>query len=117
MAETPRISDLLDHAERLGDATTFAEQIHAFVGHSQFFADLSRDDVSELCEHMQVVRAGPRQLLIQEGTVVCGLLSRDDMLRIVADNPSLGAKILIKLVTMLSQRLRHTGAQLLQYMK
>ena len=175
MAETPRVSDrhLLDHAEKLGDATTFAEQIHAFVGHSQFFADLSRDDVSELCRHMRVVRAGPRQLLIQEGTVgdymlliiegevdifktshrgeqqrmtsapagrtlgemsmidgeprfatcisvgtvVCGVLSRDDMLRIVADNPSLGAKILIKLVTMLSQRLRQTSAQLMQYLK
>lgn len=45
-----------------------------------------------------------------------GVLSRDDMVRIILEKPSLGAKILIKLVTMLSQRLRHTSATLLQYM-
>jgi CRP-like cAMP-binding protein len=175
MSESPQASDrhLLDHAERLGDGTAFADQIHSFVGRSQFFADLSREDVAELCSHMQVFRAGPRQLLIQEGsvgdymlliiegevdifktshrgeqqrmtsaqagrtlgemsmidgeprfatcisvgTVVCGVLSREDMLRIVAEKPALGAKVLIKLVTMLSQRLRHTSAQLMQYLK
>ena len=45
-----------------------------------------------------------------------GVLTRDDMVKIVVEKPSLGAKILIKLVTMLSQRLRHTSATLLQYM-
>jgi CRP-like cAMP-binding protein len=45
-----------------------------------------------------------------------GVISRDTMAKIVVENPSLGAKILIKLVTMLSQRLRHTSATLLQYM-
>jgi len=45
-----------------------------------------------------------------------GVLARDNMAKIVLDNPSLGAKILIKLVTLLSQRLRHTSATLLQYM-
>ena len=43
-------------------------------------------------------------------------LTRDNMVKIILDRPSLGAKILIKLVTMLSQRLRHTSAMLLQYM-
>ncbi len=43
-------------------------------------------------------------------------LTRDNMVKIILDKPSLGAKILIKLVTMLSQRLRNTSAMLLQYM-
>jgi CRP/FNR family transcriptional regulator, cyclic AMP receptor protein len=45
-----------------------------------------------------------------------GVLTRDDMVKIILEKPSLGAKILIKLVTMLSQRLRQTSAMLLQYM-
>ena len=45
-----------------------------------------------------------------------GMLTREDMGSIILEKPSLGAKILIKLVTMLSQRLRHTSATLLQYM-
>jgi CRP/FNR family transcriptional regulator, cyclic AMP receptor protein len=45
-----------------------------------------------------------------------GVLTREDMGKIILERPSLGAKILIKLVTMLSQRLRHTSATLLQYM-
>ena len=45
-----------------------------------------------------------------------GVLTREDMVKIILEKPSLGAKILIKLVTMLSQRLRHTSATLLQYM-
>jgi len=51
------------------------------------------------------------------GTAIFAALSRDNMVRIVMDKPSLGAKILIKLVTMLSQRLRQTSAQLLRYKK
>ena len=45
-----------------------------------------------------------------------GVVTRDSMVKIILEKPSLGAKILIKLVTMLSQRLRHTSATLLQYM-
>jgi CRP-like cAMP-binding protein len=45
-----------------------------------------------------------------------GVLTREDMVKIILERPSLGAKILIKLVTMLSQRLRHTSRTLLQYM-
>jgi CRP/FNR family cyclic AMP-dependent transcriptional regulator len=43
-------------------------------------------------------------------------LTRENMVKIILDKPSLGAKLLIKLVTLLSQRLRHTSAMLLQYM-
>ncbi len=46
-----------------------------------------------------------------------GALSRANMRKILVENPSLGAKVLIRLVTMLSQRLRHTSAILLQYMR
>ena len=44
------------------------------------------------------------------------VITRENMVKIILDKPSLGAKILIKLVTMLSHRLRHTSAMLLQYM-
>ena len=46
-----------------------------------------------------------------------GVLTRDNMGRIIHDQPQLGSKILIKLVTLLSQRLRQTSAQLLQFLK
>ena len=49
--------------------------------------------------------------------ITFGVLSRDNMVKIILEKPSLGAKILIKLVTLLSQRLRHTSAMLLQYMR
>jgi hypothetical protein len=39
------------------------------------------------------------------------------MANIILEKPSLGSKILIKLVTMLSQRLRQTSARLLQTME
>lgn len=41
------------------------------------------------------------------------VLTRDDMFRIIRDEPRLGAKILVNLVTLLSQRLRRTSAKLL----
>ena len=45
------------------------------------------------------------------------VLTRDSMAEIILDQPSLGAKILVKLVTMLSMRLRQTSAKLLMYME
>ena len=45
------------------------------------------------------------------------VLSRDAMVRIILEEPSLGAKILIKLVTLLSARLRQTSSSLLRYME
>jgi len=45
------------------------------------------------------------------------VLSRDSMVRIIIEEPALGSKILIKLVTLLSQRLRATSSNLLQYLE
>ena len=45
------------------------------------------------------------------------VLHRDDMAKIILDHPGLGSKILVKLVSMLSARLRQTSAKLLQYME
>ena len=45
------------------------------------------------------------------------VLSRDSMVKIILDEPSLGSKILIKLVTLLSQRLRATSSNLLHYLE
>jgi CRP/FNR family cyclic AMP-dependent transcriptional regulator len=45
------------------------------------------------------------------------VLSRDSMVQIILEEPSLGAKVLVKLVTLLSQRLRQTSFSLLQYME
>lgn len=46
-----------------------------------------------------------------------GVLTRDNMAKIILDHPSLGAKILVKLVTMLSLRLRQTSARLLHFLE
>lgn len=45
------------------------------------------------------------------------VLTRDNMAKIILDHPGLGAKILVKMVTMLSQRLRQTSARLLRAME
>jgi len=44
------------------------------------------------------------------------VLSRDGMVQIILEEPGIGAKILIKLVTLLSARLRQTSQSLLQRM-
>jgi CRP-like cAMP-binding protein len=44
------------------------------------------------------------------------VLSRDSLARIILEQPTLGAKILMELVLMLSQRLRQTSSRLLDYM-
>lgn len=49
--------------------------------------------------------------------VVFAVLHRDDMAKIILDYPSLGSKVLVKLVSMLSARLRHTSGKLLQMME
>lgn len=45
------------------------------------------------------------------------VLTRDNMAKIILDHPSLGSKILVKLVSMLSLRLRQTSGKLLKYME
>lgn len=48
---------------------------------------------------------------------VFAVLNRDNMAKIILDHPGLGSKILVKLVTMLSLRLRQTSARLLHYLE
>jgi CRP-like cAMP-binding protein len=45
------------------------------------------------------------------------VLTRDNMAKIILEQPQLGSKILVKLVTMLSARLRQTSAKLMRYME
>jgi CRP-like cAMP-binding protein len=45
------------------------------------------------------------------------VLSRDSMVKIILEEPALGSKILIKLVTLMSQRLRSTSSNLLHYLE
>ena len=67
---------------------------------------------------MSMIDGAPRfATCIALRTTTFGVLSRDNMGRIIHDRPALGAKILIKLVTQLSQRLRQTSAQLLHHLK
>jgi CRP/FNR family cyclic AMP-dependent transcriptional regulator len=66
---------------------------------------------------MSMIDGAPRfATCIALRTTTFGVLTRDNMGRIIHDNPGLGSKILIKLVTLLSQRLRQTSAQLLHYL-
>ena len=67
---------------------------------------------------MSMIDGEPRfATCIAADSTVFSVLTRDAMANIILENPSLGAKILIKLVTMLSQRLRQTSARLLQTME
>ena len=45
------------------------------------------------------------------------VLTRDYMTKIIAEVPPLGSKLLVKLVTMLSARLRQTSTKLIRYME
>jgi len=67
---------------------------------------------------MSMIDGEPRfATCIATGPTVFAVLHRDDMAKIILDQPSLGSKILVKLVSMLSSRLRQTSARLLQYME
>jgi CRP-like cAMP-binding protein len=67
---------------------------------------------------MSMIDGAPRfATCIALRTTTFGALTRDNKGRIIHERPGLGAKILIKLVTLLSQRLRQTSAQLLHFLK
>jgi CRP-like cAMP-binding protein len=67
---------------------------------------------------MSMIDGEPRfATCIATDATVFAVLHRDDMAKIILDHPSLGSKILVKLVSMLSARLRQTSARLLQYME
>lgn len=67
---------------------------------------------------MSMIDGEPRfASCIAMDTTTFAMLSRDDMVKIILEEPGLGAKVLIKLVTMLSKRLRATSSNLIEYME
>ena len=66
---------------------------------------------------MSMIDGEPRfATCIAKETATFAVLTRDNTVKILLEQPKLGAKIMIKLVTMLSQRLRQTSQKLLDYM-
>jgi CRP-like cAMP-binding protein len=63
---------------------------------------------------MSMIDGEPRfaTCLAIEPTTIA-VLTRDEMARIIIERPAIGSKILINLVTLLSQRLRRTSSKLL----
>ena len=67
---------------------------------------------------MSMIDGEPRfATCVATESTLFAVLHRDDMAKIILDHPSLGSKILVKLVSLLSARLRQTSARLLQYME
>lgn len=65
---------------------------------------------------MSMIDGEPRSAFcIAAEPVTVAVLRRDAMVRILLEDPGVGAKVLLKLVTMLSARLRQAGATLLLY--
>ena len=67
---------------------------------------------------MSMIDGEPRfATCIATEPTVFAVLHRDDMAKIILDHGGLGSKILVKLVSMLSSRLRQTSARLLRFME
>ena len=67
---------------------------------------------------MSMIDGEPRfATCIASQLTVFAVLTRDSMAKIILDDRSLGSKILINMVTMLSLRLRQTSARLLRVME
>ena len=67
---------------------------------------------------MSMIDGEPRFATCRTSQVTTfGVLTRDNMAKIILEQPQLGSKILVKLVTMLSARLRQTSAKLMRYME
>jgi CRP-like cAMP-binding protein len=67
---------------------------------------------------MSMIDGEPRfSTCIAATQVIFGMLTRDDLTRIIAEQPMLGAKILMELVVMLSQRLRQTSEKLVNLLE
>lgn len=82
-----------------------APRLIAFIGPGQSFGEMSMIDGEP--RFASCVAAEPCMIAV---------LSRDSLARIILEQPTLGAKILMELVLMLSQRLRQTSSMLLGYM-
>ncbi|MGH8737600.1 MAG: cyclic nucleotide-binding domain-containing protein [Burkholderiales bacterium] len=170
VGETADRSQLLAHLEPLGDASEFADRIHALIPRCRLLENFSPGEVRLLAHFMDVYRAEPGieimregeggdfMLMIIEGRVevqkrdrwntpqvisevepgrtlgemsmidgeprfatcmafeptLIAVLDRERLARIIVEQPMLGAKILMELVLMLSQRLRATSMRLLE---
>jgi len=67
---------------------------------------------------MSMIDGEPRfATCVAADSTTFAVLSRDNMVKIILEEPGLGSKILIKLVTMMSQRLRSTSSNLLHYLE
>jgi len=82
-----------------------APRLIALIGAGQSFGEMSMIDGEP--RFATCVSAEPCMMAV---------LSRDSLARIILEQPTLGAKILMELVLMLSQRLRQTSSRLLDYM-
>ena len=66
---------------------------------------------------MSMIDGEPRfASCIAAESCLIAVLSRENLARIILEQPTLGAKILMELVLMLSQRLRQTSSKLMAYM-
>ena len=82
-----------------------APRLIALIGPGQSFGEMSMID------------GEPRFASCVAGEAcTIALLSRDSLARIILEQTTLGAKILMELVLMLSQRLRRTSSKLIDYM-
>ncbi len=67
---------------------------------------------------MSMIDGEPRfATCVAVDTTTFAVLSRDSMVKIILEDPGLGSKVLIKLVTLVSQRLRSTSSNLLHYLE
>jgi len=67
---------------------------------------------------MSMIDGEPRfATCVAAQTTTFAVMPRDGMAAIILDDPGLATKILVKLVTMLSLRLRQTSSRLLRYME
>jgi CRP/FNR family transcriptional regulator, cyclic AMP receptor protein len=67
---------------------------------------------------MSMIDGAPRfSTCIAATQVTFSILTRDKLTRIIAEQPMLGAKILMELVVMLSQRLRQTSEKLVNLLE
>src|SRR5882672_1483197 len=82
-----------------------APRLIALIGAGQSFGEMSMID------------GEPRfATCVAAESCTMAVLSRDSLARIILEQPTLGAKILMELVLMLSQRLRQPCAKLIDYM-
>src|SRR5918995_3753086 len=63
----PERQQQLAHLEFLGDATQFAEQMHALIPKCPLLENFSAPEVRLLAHFMEVYRAGPGAEIIREG--------------------------------------------------